>query len=120
MVSVLGGGGVAPPSNSPGDISPSSSFREKEGRMHDLLMPPTWPPMSGPAGGHLCCPGSGVPDQQGRNQGPVLSHMQTLKTTRSPLCGPEWTEELVSDEVSSLKDCLRWERGPAIKGTRRV
>ena len=49
------------------DVSPSSPFREKGGRMHGLLRPSTWPPTSGPTGGHLCHPGSGALDQQGRN-----------------------------------------------------
>ena len=38
----------------------------------------------------------------------------TTKCTRlpgSPLCGPEWTEELAGDVVSSFKNCLRWKGG---------
>ena len=35
----------------------------------------------------------------------------------SPLCGPEWMEELVEDVVSSLKNCLRWKEGQPPRGT---
>ena len=34
----------------------------------------------------------------------------------SPLCGQEWTEELISDVVSSLKDCLRQKGGQPSRG----
>ena len=34
----------------------------------------------------------------------------------SPLCGLEWTEELVRDVVSSLKDCLRQKGGQPSRG----
>ena len=52
--------------------------------MHDLPRPLTWPPTSGPAGGHLCHPGSGALNQQGRDQGPVLPSVQAPKITRVP------------------------------------
>ena len=74
----MGGGGFALPPNSSGDVPPSSPFREEGGRMHEPLRPPTWPP----TGGHLCCPGSGAPNQQGRDQGPVLQSVQALKIAR--------------------------------------
>ena len=84
--------------------------------MHDLLRLPTWPPTSEPVGGCLCCPGSGAPNQQGRDQGPVLASVQAPKITMSPPCGPEQTEELVADMVSSLKNCLRQKGGQPPRG----
>ena len=67
MSTHVGRWGVASAPNSSGDVLPSSPFGEKGGRIHDLLRPPTWPPMFGPIGGHLCCPGSGALNHQGRN-----------------------------------------------------
>ena len=65
------GGCITP--NSSGDVPPSSPFREKGGRMHDLPRPPTWPPMSGPTGR------SPLPSRQ---LGPKLAGKKGTCTTR--------------------------------------
>ena len=59
--------GVASSPNSSGNVSPSGPFGEKGGGTHGLPRLLTQPPMPGPRGGHLCCPGSGAPDQWGKN-----------------------------------------------------
>ena len=46
MSTHIGRWGVALPPNSSGDVPPSSPFREKRGRTHDLPRLLTWPPMS--------------------------------------------------------------------------
>ena len=88
--------------------------------MHDLLRLMTWPPTSGPAGGCLCCPGSGVPDKQERNQEPVLPSIQTLKTTRDPTMWARTDRGIGQEHGVLLKKLPEVERGPAIKGTKRV
>ena len=79
--------------------------------MHGLLRPSTWPPTSGPAGRHLSSPGSGAPDQQGRNWTLYYQVYKLRRLPGSPPCGPECMEELVGDMVFSLKNCLRQKEG---------
>ena len=84
--------------------------------MHDLLRLLPWPPASGPAGGCLHCPASGAPDEQG----PVLSSIQTTKTTRVPTVWTRMNRRIGQGCGVLLERLPEVERGPAIKGTQRI
>ena len=112
--------GVASSSNSSGDVPPSSPFGEEGGGIHDLPRPLTLPLTSGPTGRCLHHLGSGAPNQQGRDQGPVLPSVQAPKITRVPtmLAGMDrgigWGCSVLLEELPEA------ERGPTTKRTRRV
>ena len=103
----VGRQGVASPPNSSGDVPPNSPFREKGGRTHDLQRSPTWPPTSGPTGGT---------SPLSRQWDLYYQISKLWRLPGSPLCGPEWIEELVRDMVSSLKNHLRQKGGQPPRG----
>ena len=101
MSTHLGRQGVALPSNSLGDLPPSSPFGEEGGR-------------------HLHCPGSGVWNQQGRDQGPVLPSVQAPRITRVPTMWARMDREIGWGCGVLLEKLPEAERGPTTKRTRRV
>ena len=110
QVPALGSRGITLSPNPSGDVSPSGSFREKGGGTHGLSRPLAWAPTSGPAGGHLCCLGSGAPDPQEIGN----LYCEVYKLRRLPGSrpyGPKPMEELTANVVSSLKDCQRQKEG---------
>ena len=114
----IGRQGVASPSNSSGDVPPSSSFGEKRGRMHDPLRLLTWPPASWSTGGCLCCTGNGAPDQQGRNLRPVLPRIHTLKITQVLTMWAGMERGIGQGHGVLLEKLPEAERGPTTKGTK--
>ena len=85
--------------------------------MHDLPRPLTWPPSSEPTQRCLHCPGSGAPDEQGRNQGPVLPSIQTPKTTRVPTMWARMDRGICQGHGVLLEKPPEVERGQATTGT---
>ena len=77
------------------------------------------PSMSEPTGGHLCCPGRGAPNQQGRNWGHVVPSVQALKTTRIPTMWAR-AEGGIGWGHGVLEKPPEVERGPTTKRTGRV
>ena len=61
--------------------------------MHGLPRPLAWPPMSGPAGRHLCHPGGGPQTTREEIRNLYYQAYKLKRLLRSPPCGPEWMEE---------------------------
>ena len=117
MSIALGGRGVALPSNSSGDVPPSSPFGKKGGGMHDLPRPLTWPPVFW-THRWTCLPSrQWGPGWVGKKSGTCTTKYTNSEDYQGPhQCEPEWTEELARDMVSSLKEHLRLESGASHQG----